>query len=778
MKIIMQHDERDCGAACLATIAKYYGLKKPLSAFRELTKTDRNGTNLYGMIDAAKKIGLHSEALYGTPEEVGNGMLTGEIKFPFVAHIRTDQDRLHFVVVFGLKRNKLLVGDPGKGKLTMKMDEFCRCWTGYILTFSKTAAFVTGNECKGSLQKFFLLLKGQYSKLIGVLIISLIIALIGVYSAFVFQVVIDDFYEKQSTVFESGEAADTEHLITEPIGERDADSYEDYPHENAVEEEYWIDNLSVMDFMNGIFNWFSEIIATKSFHVVFLLLIGLYILQAIIQYIRGHLIAIVSRKIDIGITLSYYNHLTELPVSSISNRLTGEYLSRFSDTYTIRNALSTATLTLLLDTIMVIACGIMLYFQNQKLFLISLVMIILSAAIILIYRKPLEHSNRNVMMNSAIVESYFKETLDGMETLKAAGAEKIVQNKADSKFHTFINAVFKNNLISISQETFSSTVELVGTALILWAGFTIVMVHQVTIGQLMTFVTLLSLFIEPIKNLIDLQPTIQTAVIAAERLNDVLELEIEEITNSDQSELPCISKWELRNINFRYGNNELTLENINLTIHRGEKIAIVGESGSGKTTLVKLLLRFFEPESGQILADGQDIRKINLAALRRIIAYVNQNTFMFADTIRNNIILSNPGAEETLIEHVCDVCQVNQFIKLLPLGMDTPLDENGMNLSGGQRQRLSIARALLKEPQLLILDEATSNLDTITESGIKNTIFNFEENLTCLIIAHRLSTVRQCDRIIVMDDGKIKEIGSHEELLRKNGLYAHLWSMQ
>ena len=239
-----------------------------------------------------------------------------------------------------------------------------------------------------------------------------------------------------------------------------------------------------------------------------------------------------------------------------------------------------------------------------------------------------------------------------------------------------------------------------------------------------------------------------------------------------------VSRWDFQNVDFRYGNRELTLHKVSLTLRQGEKIAIVGESGSGKTTLAKLMMRFYEPEQGRILADGRDINTFSLTELRQNIAYVDQDTFLFSDTILGNLRLGNEAATEDEIRQVCEISHAAEFIEKLPMKYATPLDENGANLSGGQRQRLAIARALLRKPQLLILDEATSNLDTITESGIKNTIFRLDSNLSCIIIAHRLSTVKSCDRIYVMNEGRIVESGTHDELMKTNGIYHQMWDKQ
>lgn len=746
MKIILQHDERDCGAACLSMIAAHYSLKLPISKYRELTKTDKSGTNLYGLVDGAEKLGFKAEALSGSPDELLDGIANGEICFPFIAHIVSEDAMLHYVVVYGMRHGRLQIADPGKGKRRVTLEQFFLCWTGYIVTVEKTDRFQKRNEMKGSFIRFFTLLKGQYRKLAAILALSLIISAIGVLGSFVFQIVLDDFFSEAYTA-ESVDVEEAEH---------DHSHTGESPLERAVEVIYAY---------------------AENFHIIFCCLIAIYLLRAGIQLMRGYLIILISKKIDIRLTLSYYNHIMDLPVSSISVRQTGEYLSRFSDASTIRQAISTATLTLLMDSIMVVACGVILYLQNRRLFFATLPIVILYAVVILFFRKPIERSNRSVMENDAKLQSYFKESIDGAETVKAACAEKQSKEKTTRKFRSFIDSAVKCSVISTLQDTLAGTIELIGTVIILWLGFYMALSGKVTVGSVMTFYALLAYFTEPIKNLIELQPTIQTAFVAADRLNDILNLQ-GETTDEVGESLPVIKNVEFKNVDFRYGNRELTLENINLTICKGEKIAIVGESGSGKTTLAKLLLRFYEPEHGSILLNGEDTRELNLYALRRAIAYVDQNTFLFSDTIKNNLKLGNPEATDKEIEQVCRISRADEFISKLPLGYDAPLDENGMNLSGGQRQRLAIARALLKKPQFLILDEATSNLDTITEASIKNTISRVNDDMTCVIIAHRLTTIKNCDRIYVMEHGQIEEVGTHDELMEKGGLYTKLWTMQ
>ncbi len=718
MKAILQHDMRDCGAACLAMIAKHYGIPLSIAECRELTKTDRDGTNLYGLVDAGTALGFSADALSGSREELAKSINNGEIKTPFIAHIISEQVMLHFVVVKKCENGFFYINDPGKGKEKLSFNDFFDCWTGYIVTFEPTEKLKKVSR-KSVGKKYIKLLSGQYLTLGIILLASVFISAIGIAGTFVFRIVIDGLTEAQ------------------PL--------------------YKVGGQSV-----------SKIFAA---------LTALYAIMALVQFFRGKLVISFSKHIDAELTLSYFFHVMDLPVQSVSIRQTGEYLSRLSDISEIRTAISTVTITLLLDTMMVLGCGVVLFNENSRLFAISLIMIAVYAVIVFAYKKPIEKSNRSVMENNAILQSYFKESIDGVETSKAACAISAVKEKAHKLYFRFIHSVYKSNIITVSQDSLIDAVEIIGTVSILWVGFAMVGRSVITLGQLMTFYALLAYFTVPVKNLIGLQSTLQTAFVAVDRLNDILEMKTEEYDNPGSS-FEELNEITFDNIDFRYGNRELTLKRISLSIKHGEKIAVVGESGSGKTTLAKLILRFYEPESGEIRINGVNTKDYNLTALRKKIAYVDQNSFLFSDTVKNNLKLSNTEATDEQIIEVCRMCRANDFIEALPFGYDTPLDENGMSLSGGQRQRLSIARAMLKEPKLLILDEATSNLDTITEAGIKNTVFSLDKELTCIIIAHRLSTIKNCDRIYVMEHGEIVESGTHRELLEKGSRYAELWTHQ
>jgi ATP-binding cassette subfamily B protein len=407
-------------------------------------------------------------------------------------------------------------------------------------------------------------------------------------------------------------------------------------------------------------------------------------------------------------------------------------------------------------------------------------MLLLYAVVVYSYNAPIRNINERSMEENSQVTSYLIESLNGIETIKSFNAERKAQNDTERMFIKFLDAIFRNGTLANSQRTLTGAIAVVGETVILWVGTNGILNGNMTIGGLITFNALMVYFLEPIKNLINLQPTMQTAIVAAQRLSEILELSPEDDGNEEKrvKDINLTREISIRNLSFRYGTREPVLMDINMRIRGGEKIALVGESGSGKTTLVKLLMNFYSPEKGEILFGDYNIKDINREFLRSRISYISQDVFLFSGTIRENLTLGNENASLKDVIEACLLSRSNEFIEKMPLRYDTVLDENGSNLSGGQKQRLAIARALLKNPDVLIMDEATSNLDSITEKSIENTINDLPGDVTTIIIAHRLSTILRCDKIFVFDKGRIIESGSHGYLMAQKGTYYELWREQ
>lgn len=709
---VKQHDITDCGAACLATISKQYGLNLSISKIREVAGTDRQGTNAYGMIKAAEQLGFTAKGVKGNQDAFFT-----DFPLPAIAHVVVDGSLLHYVVVHKITKKKIIIADPGKGIVKYTPEEFFKIWTRVLIILVPTSKFKKGNENQGILSRFFSLMLPQKRLLINIFLSSIMITIFGILASFYFRFIMDDIVPNSTR----------KTLIALSIG-----------------------------------------------------VIALYIFKAILETFRNHLMLYLGQKLDIPLILGYYEHVLGLPMNFFGTRKVGEIVSRFTDASKIRDAISSATLTIMIDSLMAIVGGAVLFAQNRTLFAISVIVVVLYGIIVLAFNKPVKKINEKQMENNAQVTSYLVETLNGIETVKAFHAEDKAQAKTDKLFVKLLKSVFKGGMIMNAQQTLTNIVSTIGGTIILWVGVVNVLNGNMTLGSLITFNALLAYFLDPVKNLINLQPTMQTAIVAAERLGEILDLELEKVQNERRTLAPTSLNLPIRieNLDFRYGTRRLVLENINMTINAGEKIALVGESGSGKTTLSKLLMNFYPWEKGEIFIGDYNLKDINLEALRNRIAYISQDIFLFSGTIRENLELGNEDATMEDIIEACRLSKADEFINNMPLRYETMLEENGANLSGGQKQRLAIARALLKKPDILIMDEATSNLDSITEKAIEKTINSLSRNITTIIIAHRLSTIMRCDKIFVMEQGKFIEQGTHNELIARKGRYYDLWKDQ
>lgn len=648
--------------------------------------------------------------------EADKTALTSKLPLPAIAHVVIDNSLLHYVVITKVKGDTVVVSDPAKGIVKYKKEEFLKIWTNVLILIAPTIKSQKGNKKQSTLLSFFCLLISQKWLLLRIFILSMILTSIGIITSFYYQILMDNIVPSSS--------------------------------------------LEMLNYVSVI-------------------TLCLFFVQVGLNFLRGFLIVKLEQNIDIPIMLGYYNHALILPMKFYSMRDTGEIISRFNDASSIRDIVSEASLTIMMDTIMAVVGAVVLFNSNKLLFLISVVMLILYGIIVFIYNKPIKKINRKIMEMNSKVTSQFIETINGIETIKAFNQEENEKEKTDKLYRKFLKRVFNGGVLSLSQQTVTMFVAVVGELVILWVGAMYVIKGELTIGELITFNALLGYFIEPIKNLINLQPSIQTAVVAADRLGEILDIAPE--YSSEQGKANNKIEFEkilISNLDFRYGTRDLVLKNINLEILCGEKIAFVGESGSGKTTLAKLFIRLYEQEKGSIKFDSCDIREFSINQIRNSVSYISQNTFLFSGTIKENLLFGNSNTNDNDLSRVCKMCELEEYINSLPLKYNTRIEENGKNLSGGQKQRLAIARALIKNPKILIMDEATSNLDYITEKTIENTINKFSANMTTIIIAHRLSTIKNCDKIFVFKDGQIVETGNHSDLLKERGYYYQLWNGQ
>ncbi|MGG5783591.1 peptidase domain-containing ABC transporter [Bacillus albus] len=711
---VRQHDIKDCGAACISTVSKHYGLHIPISKIREYAGTDRNGTNVYGLIQAAEKLGFSAKGVRGNVESLK------EIPLPAIAHVIIDGKLLHYVVILEItKKGKVIVADPGEGIIKYDIKEFNEIWTGVLVLLIPNESFQSRDEEKNTFSRFMFLLKNQQSLLIPIFLSSILITIFGVLGAFYFKIVIDN-------------------IVTENL-------------------KHTLTYLSI-----GI--------------------IVLYIFKVLLELFRSHLILYLSRRLDIKLMFGYYKHVLSLPINFFETRKVGEIISRFQDAAKIREALATTTLTVMIDTIMVIAGSILLYTQSSTLFFITALHVPIYILIIWMFQSSYEKINRQEMESNAELTSYIVESLNGISTIKSYNAEKEAEFQTEKRLISLLQKFFKRFLITNSQESIKTIVELVGGVVILWVGAIAILNGEMTIGQLVAYNALLVYFLDPIKNLVDLQPTLQSAFVASKRLTEILDLDLEKNDQEDKKLSPTSFHHKIRldNITFKYGTRQNIFNNLSFEIPIGYSVGFVGESGSGKTTIAKLLMRYYDVNEGNIYYDNYHIKDMNRTGLRSKIAYVAQESFFFSGSIFDNLVfgLNKEVTMDKIIE-ACILADAHEFISSLPLRYDTLLEENASNVSGGQRQRLSIARALLKEADVLILDEATSHLDSTSERKIIENLKEYRAGkLTTITIAHRLSTIMHCDNIFVMSKGEIVEEGKHGELINKDGLYRVLWNNQ
>lgn len=725
---IMQHDEKDCGAACLAMISGYYKLKLPITKFRELIKVDNQGANIYGIVQGAKQLGFDSDALEGNYSELIEFIQNKELEFPFIARILNEEGYEHYITVYAYDGNTFTIADPGRTKIIkISAEIFQQQWLGQIIIFVPTEKFQKDNQTKGCLSKFFRYIFAEKKTMAIIAVMTVLISVINMFGTTIFQYVIDGM---------SGEnTADTSGSMLQVL----------------------ISKISVL------FGSFDKVCIT---------VLCMYLLKLFVNIIRSYMLAGTSVRIDFRMTADLFRHLIKLPFAFFGTRKTGEIISRFDNLSEIRDVLSSATFTLLLDTGMAIAFGILLFLMSPLLFLITMISVILYGIVLFVFKSHIKAANHACMEDSAHVTSHLKESIDGIEVIKANQYENSAQDKLEQLADKFEKKAFHLSMLNASQSSIVSLLDSAAIVILMWAGSYLCASGNLSVGGLFAYYYMMHYFLNPISNLIQLQPTMQSAIVAAERLNDILDAEPEKKVTGDV--VDSINDILIQNLAFAYGNRGLVLDNLNMEIKKGQKIAVVGESGCGKTTLAKLLMRFYDYESGSILINGREITEFDIDSLRQHCVYISQNTFLFSDSIRNNLTMGADISDDE-IKHVCQLCRADEFISKMPSGYDSVLEENGSNLSGGQRQRLAIARALLRHPDVVIMDEATSNLDSITEKSIQAMIDDISNDITCIIIAHRLKTIKNCDYIYVLKDGKVCEQGTHDELIALNKTYASYW---
>jgi len=708
---IPQVDEADCGVACLAMILKHYHAQVSIAHLRHLAKTNMEGTTALGLVKTAEQFKLEVQAIKADMSLFD----IKDLQYPFIVHVIKDGDLFHYYVVLGKTKTHIIIADPDPsvGIKRMSKKRFEKEWTGITLLMAPTTEFVPVKEKKNNFLSLFPYMFKQKKIVRNIVLASLLMTIIGICSSYFLQGIIDT-YIPDGTYF----------------------------------------TLSI---------------------IAIGLLIA-YVFNSIFSYGEQFLLNVLGQRLSIDLNLKYIRHIFELPMEFFTTRRTGEITSRFSDASKVIDALATTVISLFLDLTIVILMGIMLAVQNVTLFLITIATLPLYMIVILGFTKSFNHLNNEQMESNAIVSSSIIEDIQGIETIKALNSEQTRYRRIDNQFVDFLRKSFKYSKTEALQEALKSFIQMSLNVVVLWVGSWIVMRNQMTIGELMTYNALLAYFVSPLQNIINLQPLLQSANVAQNRLNEVYLVHSEFRNNkTDINKVSQIDgSIEYQNVSFKYGYGKNILQDIDLNISKGEKLAIVGMSGSGKSTLVKLLVSFFDPNGGKITINGIPTTAINKHTLRSYITYVPQTPYTFSGSIRDNLLLgSASNTTEADVIKACQLAEIEKEIENLPLKFDTELDENAKILSGGQKQRITIARALLSPANVLIFDESTSGLDSITEKKVVDNLMKLKDK-TIIFIAHRLSVAKKANDIAVLDDGKIVEEGSYNDLMAQKGYYYDL----
>lgn len=709
---VKQHDITDCGAACLASVCAYHGLRFPVSRIRQYAFTDKKGTNVLGLTQAAHKLGLSAKGVRALPEALDI------VPKPAIAHVIVKEQLQHYVVVYKVTKTHVTYMDPGDGRMHQKTrEEFNNEWTKVMVIMEPEESFRRGNEKKNIISQFMALLAPHKSVMLQALFGALVYSILGL-----------------STAVYVGKI--TDYVLVDK-------------------------NLNLL-------------------HLMGIIMIAVLLLRTFIGAMKSILALKTGQRIDAALILGYYKHLLTLPQQFFDTMRVGEIISRVNDAVKIRSFINNVSLDLAVNVMILFFTSCLMFVYSWKLAVVTL----LSAPLFLLvfwgFNRLNRKYQRRIMESAADLESQLVESINSISTIKRFGIEEYANLKTETRFVHLLKNTFRSIYGSIMAQGGIQFISTGVTIAVLWTGSVLVIDQELTPGALMLFYSLVGYVLSPISSLITSNQTIQDALIAADRLFQIMDLE-RESDNSQKIKLTpeMIGNISFENVAFRYGSRKKVFESLNLKIEKGKTTAVIGESGSGKTTLISLMQHIYPIQDGQIRIGEFDIAQITNESLRRIVGTVPQQIELFAGSIAENIALGDLYPDMERIIDLAEQLGLKEFIEKLPQNYMTYIGEHGASLSGGERQRLAIARVLYKEPEILIFDEATSSLDSVSEKFVKQTLKSLAtRGKTIIVIAHRLSTVRDADAIVVLDEGRVVQHGVHEQLIHEDGIYRKLWNEQ
>lgn len=511
---------------------------------------------------------------------------------------------------------------------------------------------------------------------------------------------------------------------------------------------------------------------TNLLNLLSVAMIVLLVFQLVIGTFKTLFIIKVGQRIDARLILGYYKHLLSLPQRFFDTMRVGEIISRINDAVKIRAFINEVSISFLVNVFIIIFSFALMFTFYWKLALVMLLLIPFYSIIYWISNRLNKKAERRLMEESAELESQLVESITSAGTIKRFGAEDHANIKTEMRFIALLRTVYRSGLNSIFSGTSSEAVSRLFTIILLWVGAGYVLQNEITPGELMSFYALTGYLTGPVSSLIGMNKTIQNALIAADRLFEIMDLEVEKSEETFPIKKTDVGDITFRNVSFRYGSRANVFENLSLVFPKGKISGVIGESGSGKSTLVSLLQNLYPLQSGNIYIGDHDIKFVDNSSLRRLVSVVPQRIDLFAGNVLENIALGDYQPDMQRVVQICHRLGMIDFVESLPNGFGTYLGENGASLSGGQKQRIAIARALYRDPEILILDEATASLDPDSEQFVQqSTRMLATEGKTIIFITHRLAAVQEFDRLYVLDKGKLVEEGTHAELIAKEGKY-------
>lgn len=633
-----------------------------------------------------------------------------DVPMPVIAHVIVKKVLHHYVVLYKVSDKQVEYMDPGDGQIhRVCPDAFKEMWTGVLVLLMPNGEFQAMNQKVGTWSRFWFLVRPHSSVMIQSLLGAVVYTVLGLSTSIYVQKIIDHVFIGRNT---------------------------------------------------NLLNLLSVAMIVL---LVFQLFIGTFKTLFIIK---------VGQRIDARLILGYYKHLLSLPQRFFDTMRVGEIISRINDAVKIRAFINDVSISFLVNVFIIIFSFALMFTFYWKLALVMLLLIPLYAVIYWISNRLNKKVERRLMEESAELESQLVESITSAGTIKRFGAEDHANIKTEMRFIALLRTVYRSGLNSVFSGTSSEAVSRLFTIILLWVGAGYVLQNEITPGELMSFYALTGYLTGPISSLIGMNKTIQNALIAADRLFEIMDLEVEKSEETFPIKKSDVGDITFQEVSFRYGSRANVFEGLSLTFPKGKISGVIGESGSGKSTLVSLLQNLYPLQSGNIYIGEHDIKFVDNTSLRRIVSVVPQRIDLFAGNVLENIALGDYQPDMQRVVHICHRLGMMDFVESLPNGFGTYLGENGASLSGGQKQRIAIARALYRDPEILILDEATASLDPDSEQFVQQAIRMLAtEGKTIIFITHRLAAVQEFDRLYVLDKGKLVEEGNHAELIAREGKY-------